>query len=67
MYINYFTFGCAINSFLLFLHCEYLQSKLSIQFDDLFKKAWEEDDFSELERDGVFNHSCSISIIVTYI
>ncbi|KAG7564740.1 ATP-dependent RNA helicase Ski2 C-terminal [Arabidopsis suecica] len=26
-------------------------SKLSIQFDDLFKKAWEEDTFSELERD----------------
>jgi antiviral helicase SKI2 len=26
-------------------------SKLSIQFDDLFKKAWEEDTFSELEGD----------------
>ncbi|EOA26057.1 hypothetical protein CARUB_v10019475mg [Capsella rubella] len=27
-------------------------STLSIQFDDLFKKAWEEDAFSELERDA---------------
>ncbi|XP_010541438.1 PREDICTED: DExH-box ATP-dependent RNA helicase DExH11 isoform X2 [Tarenaya hassleriana] len=26
--------------------------ELSIQFDDLFNKAWEEDTFSELERDG---------------
>jgi antiviral helicase SKI2 len=40
-----------INSFLLASHCEYVQSKLSIQFDDLFKKAWEEDTFSELEGD----------------
>lgn len=40
---------------------------MSIQFDDLFKKAWEEDAFSELETDGVYYQSCSISIIITYI
>lgn len=28
-----------------------LQSELSVQFDDLFKKAWEED-VAELDKDG---------------
>lgn len=31
----------------------YLQNKLSIQFDDLLKKAWEEDDVAESKEDGI--------------
>lgn len=29
------------------------QSGLSLQFDDLFKKAWEEDGVGEQEEDGI--------------
>jgi hypothetical protein len=29
-----------------------MQSGLSVQFDDLFKKAWEEDAVGEQEEDG---------------
>ena len=32
------------------MHCV-SQSELSVQFDDLFKKAWEEDDVAEYEGD----------------
>lgn len=36
-----------------------LQSELSLQFDDLFKKAWEED-VTEFERDGMHDSHCFI-------
>ena len=40
------------------MHCV-LQSELSVQFDDLFKKAWEEDDVAEYEGDGMYHmHVC---------
>jgi hypothetical protein len=32
-----------------------LQSELSVQIDDLFKKAWEEDDVAEYEGDGMYH------------
>lgn len=35
----------------VFMYCYYLQTELSVQFDDLFKKAWEED-VTELVEDG---------------
>lgn len=41
----------------------YLQSRLSVQFDDLFKKAWEEDAVEELTRDGEFRSLCSYWIL----
>ena len=31
-----------------------MQNDLSVQFDDLFKKAWEED-VAEFVRDGLYN------------
>lgn len=39
------------------IHFQYfdvhLQNELSVQFDDLFKKAWEED-VPEIEKDGMY-------------
>lgn len=36
--------------------CYHLQSELSIQFDDLFKKAWDED-FTDFKREGIYDLS----------
>jgi len=33
---------------------KYLQNEFSVQFDDLFKKAWEED-VGEFARDGLYD------------
>lgn len=38
-----------------------MQSELSLQFDDLFKKAWE-DDSAPQQEDGIVTNTCSISI-----
>lgn len=35
----------------------YMQSRLSVEFDNLFKKAWEEDAIEELTSDGDVTHS----------
>lgn len=39
----------------------YLQSDMSVQFDDLFKRAWEED-ASEYAEDGVWNRKNIIAL-----
>lgn len=36
--------------------CALLQNELSVQFDDLFKKAWEED-VTEFEKVGMYLHA----------
>lgn len=41
----------------------YLQTGLSVQFDDLFKKAWEED-VAELEKDGMCSPHLEFSLWV---
>lgn len=44
----------------VFMYFWYSQNKLSIQFDDLLKKAWEEDDVAESKEDGII---CSFYIL----
>lgn len=35
------------------MYCYHLQNELSVQFDDLIKKAWEED-VTEFVEDGIY-------------
>lgn len=43
-----------------------MQSGLSVQFDDLFKKAWEEDAVGEQEEDGIYNFLIT-AVLLMYI
>lgn len=42
----------------------YLQTELSVQFDDLFKKAWEED-VVEFTGDGLYDLHLHILVLCT--
>lgn len=41
-----------------------MQGELSVQFDDLFMKAWEENVVPETESDGMYNLDFDISLWV---
>lgn len=55
--------SCLTYSILLMFICLcYLQNALSVQFDDLFKKAWEED-VTELTADGLYDQHFDILVL----
>jgi hypothetical protein len=47
---------------LLFIFSCYLQNELSLQFDDLFKKAWEED-AADYSGEGLYS-LCANNIVI---